>query len=462
MIIENTAGTVVTFNSEDPKLGSYMSSFTGGISLLGNGGHMTYRRIYDTELWIQVCVNKLARGIARVPVKAYLRDDENNRERLLATKDELAARLEEPYPGGTSFDMVEQYTNEYLVNGSGLVALLEPAPGVPVTAEGGMMVPLDWQYVTAWFVGGTLAYYTWYRDGYLEDPIKLLPHQVIDFGFYRRRSPLSALALTIQMENAAKRQTISWFEGGGKMSTVITTSAGAKAMRREQVIQQEQELKDQHSGPDKAFRLALLTSMPDARIQTLEHDAEALQMADTRRMNREEAAALYDIPPPLIGILDKATFNNIDTQTRNLAVHTFTPHTTMQQQRMGARLIRPYPKHAGKFIEFDYATLLEAAPAEQADVDMKALQSGTTPNEIRRRQNKKPIDDPWADAAYVPANLIPIGAPGPLRGAGTKALAMLAAVNDENVDNDELARMLRDLVGGENSQNGNGNRAAKE
>lgn len=461
MIIQNSAGDVVSFNSSDPRLGEYMSGFTGAISMLGQTGSLSHRRIYETELWVNVCVNKLARGIARLPLKVYKREGEN-RTRMRSEGDDLARLIHTPYPGGSTFDLVEQYTHEYLVHGSGPVALLQPTPGAPPD----QMIPIDWEFLTAYFIGGRLAYYTWYRDGMLKDPVKLLPEEVIDFGYYRRRSPLGALALTLQLENAAKRQLKSWFEGGAKMAAVITsgaTSTGvARAMKRDEVKNVEAQLVDQHGGPDKAFRLALLTSMPDARIQTLEHDAEALQLTETRRINREEAAAAYDIPPPMIGILDRATFSNIDTQTRMLAVHTFAPHTEMQQQRFGARLLQRFPKWRQHFIEFDYTKLLEASPLEQAEADVKGLMSGKTPNELRRRRNDPAITDPWADAIYIPANLVPIGAPGPLRNAGVQALELMAAAGDNDIDDARLAQMVRDLVTGPppatvTTANGNGN-----
>ena len=52
--------------------------------------------------------------------------------------------------------------------------------------------------------------------------------------------------------------------------------------------------------------------------ETLSHSAVEAELIDQRKLNREEIAAAYDVPPPLIGILDRATFSNIQVQAKML------------------------------------------------------------------------------------------------------------------------------------------------
>ena len=40
-------------------------------------------------------------------------------------------------------------------------------------------------------------------------------------------------------------------------------------------------------------------------------NAEEMQYIESRKLNREEACMVYDMPPPVIHILDHATFSNI-------------------------------------------------------------------------------------------------------------------------------------------------------
>jgi phage portal protein BeeE len=46
--------------------------------------------------------------------------------------------------------------------------------------------------------------------------------------------------------------------------------------------------------------------------------AEEAQYIETRKLNREEVCAAYDMPPPVVHILDRATFSNITEQMRSM------------------------------------------------------------------------------------------------------------------------------------------------
>lgn len=52
--------------------------------------------------------------------------------------------------------------------------------------------------------------------------------------------------------------------------------------------------------------------------EVMQLTAEEAQYIETRRLNREEVCATYDIPPPAVHILDRATFSNITEQFRSV------------------------------------------------------------------------------------------------------------------------------------------------
>ena len=54
-------------------------------------------------------------------------------------------------------------------------------------------------------------------------------------------------------------------------------------------------------------------------------NVEELQYLEARRLNREEACALFDVPPPVVHILDRATFSNITAQMRSMYRDTMAP-----------------------------------------------------------------------------------------------------------------------------------------
>jgi uncharacterized protein (DUF885 family) len=59
-----------------------------------------------------------------------------------------------------------------------------------------------------------------------------------------------------------------------------------------------------------------------------------MQYIESRKLSREEAASAYFIPPPMVGILDHATFGNIEEQHKMLYQDTLGPHLQEIQQEM--------------------------------------------------------------------------------------------------------------------------------
>jgi hypothetical protein len=59
--------------------------------------------------------------------------------------------------------------------------------------------------------------------------------------------------------------------------------------------------------------------------ETMTLTAEEAQYIETRKLNREEVCAAYDVPPPVVHILDRTTFSNITEQMRSMYRDTMAP-----------------------------------------------------------------------------------------------------------------------------------------
>ena len=65
------------------------------------------------------------------------------------------------------------------------------------------------------------------------------------------------------------------------------------------------------------------------KAEKVELTAEESQYIETRKLNREEVCAAYDIPPPVVHILDRATFSNITENLRSVYRDTQAPRLNM-------------------------------------------------------------------------------------------------------------------------------------
>ncbi len=100
------------------------------------------------------------------------------------------------------------------------------------------------------------------------------------------------------------------------------------------------------------------------KFHSISQSAADAGVVETRKATREEAAAAYGIPAPMVGILDHATYSNITELRRSFYVDTVAPYLTSIEDTEQAQLIEPEPawKREGVFTEFDMGEILKPDP----------------------------------------------------------------------------------------------------
>jgi phage portal protein BeeE len=87
----------------------------GAIGLVG-GYAASYAAMYQRQPWVYIAVNKLSRGIGRLPLKVY-HGEERERDR----DSPLAKLLARPYPGGTPFGLKSAIVGDLGIYGNAIV-----------------------------------------------------------------------------------------------------------------------------------------------------------------------------------------------------------------------------------------------------------------------------------------------------------------------------------------------------
>lgn len=365
----------------------------------------TYEQLYRQQIWVHVCVNKLARAIARLPLKTYsLSDADGTRteERTLP----LAKLLRKPYPTARTFQFVESAVAHLAIFGNATFVKFRGGNGqTPVE-----LWPLPWPQVEV--IRGTdrpIEAYRW--RGYNGMWKIFLAEDVVHFKWFTPSpvepygvSPLEALAVTLTQENAAQRYGISSFGNAARPASFIKSERNLTRQQRKEL---REEIEQSYGGPENAFKVALLDNGLDWK--PLAFSASEAQLVDSRKLGREEVCAVYDIPPPMVGILDHATYSNIDQQHWMLYMDTLAPICKLIEDTMMAQLVDAEPAWDGAFLEFDMNAVLRGNIQQRSESYHKFLQSGVyTPNELRQFENQPAINDPQADAIYVPVNMEPV------------------------------------------------------
>jgi HK97 family phage portal protein len=402
-----------TLGTTDPRLGSAFAS--GGVKV-SEFRTLDNRALYTQNVWVNVMVNLIARAVAKTPMKAYQdgTDTTPDRERLRsrgANAHPLASVIERPWRGGTQFRLKNALVVEYLVNPNGKAYVWMDREGRP-SGLPKRLIPMRSSQLTAQYDrSGRVAFYEWREQPGADPTARILPDDMLVVGFEDGVSPLSALAKTLEIDIASQQTTASFYKNGAHVGTIFTTE---KPLKPDAVETIEAKLRSDHKGPENAFRTLVLANMPGAEMHNLGGvNSSDAQTVEHRKLAREEVAAAFHVPQPIAGILDRATFSNIETQTRMWVVDTLGEHFAMIESAFNGQLVDAHDEWADCFVEFDPGEILRGAPTQRAETYLKWLNSGTrTPNEMRRLENLPDIPDDWANAIYIPANLVPAGLPG--------------------------------------------------
>jgi HK97 family phage portal protein len=423
-------------------------SSTKSMDLVGLDLWSTYAALYAGQPWVYALVNKLSRNIARLPLMTYGENVEQG-TRTPQRAHPLALLLSRPYPRGSRFKLVESTIGSLAVYGHALWWKYRPRPGMaPVE-----LWPIDWRFVTMQTGKDVPIDYYEYRGP--AGRKVFLPDDVVHFEWWspvglKGTSPLEPLRITLSIEDAARRYSVASFANGIRPSGALVSPKTIPPTDKEEL---RKEIRAIHENPDNAFRMMLL----DAGLDWKQFGQSAVdaEVVNLRKINREEACAVYDMPPPMVQILDKATFSNIDEQHQMLYIDTLGPWIGNVTDTVGAQLIWGEPEFAlsadGEpiVVDFDMNGLLKVEIERRANAYTKMRLSGAyTANDVRALEGKPRIEHEIADAILIPLNMSALTASGRLTGPvgeaagggdGSQAQAALAS----------LAQALHDISDGE-------------
>ena len=275
------------------------------------GGWSAYNGLYERQLWVFVVVRKRALATARLPLPVYLRDELN---RPRADEHPLSRLLREPNPGMSGFKLLEWTSSTFDIYGEaywlkrrqrGEVVELYPLhPGSMTRRDG------------AWsFDNGSMHLER------IEDRDLVAFRSFNPSSLLRGMSPLEPLRSTLENEWHARSATSSFWQRGARPGMALTHPTNISEPAADRLRAQ---MAHDHSGSGKTGGTLILEEGMKPETMTL--TAEEAQYIETRKLNREEVCAAYDIPPPVVHILDRATFSNITEQMRSMYRDTMAPH----------------------------------------------------------------------------------------------------------------------------------------
>jgi HK97 family phage portal protein len=156
--------------------------------------------------------------------------------------------------------------------------------------------------------------------------LKVPESEVVPFLRYnpdnlmRGLSRVEPLRSTLYNEDASRRAIESWWKRGARPSLMISAPSGLTDKAYDRLSAMVGKV---HGGADQMGGTLVLEE--GAKPVPVQLSAEEMQYIQSRVLNREEVCGVYDVPPPVIHILDHATFSNITEQMRSMYRDTMAP-----------------------------------------------------------------------------------------------------------------------------------------
>lgn len=378
------------------------------------GKTVSFSRLFQTQPWIAAAVMRMLTWSIRVPLKVYRRTGDDSRVRLRPGEHPMADAVVTPHDRGNQAGFMMNLLGPMLVHGNSVTEVLDGA-GNKIEFE-----PKDWRYslpIMPW--RNSLEGFTFdtdtseFRRDVSIDQVLHISYSITGVTGPLGTSPLMQLGTTLRIEDAAQRYQQGLFKNGARPPSAVTASEeflGLERGERQAIMAQlRKDLLDLYAGPENSGRPALLP--PGLDWKPIGHTAQEAELVDQRKVAREEVAAVYLIPPPMLGILDHATFSNIETQREMVYTDCLGPPLIMIEQCITSQVIQALLQEDDVYVEFDFAGVLRGDRLKEIQALRLAIQSALlTPNEGRAVLNQQRSDVAAMDQFYLPFNnLQPVG-----------------------------------------------------
>jgi HK97 family phage portal protein len=391
------------------------------------GRPISYAKMFATQPWVAVAVMRLLTWSIRVPLKVYRRIDDDHVIRLRPKDHRLAAAVRTPWDRGSMADLTMALLGPLLVHGNDLTDVQDGA-GDRLRFD-----PLDWRTVIpirldendpdseiqGWRIwrGAT-------RDERSADTVMHLKwwSPLGQIGI----SPLEQVRSSVLSDTAAIEWAMNSLANGFKPTGVVELDEyflGRDPAERQVVLDNaRKDMVRAYGGPLGAGTIPVFPAgvKLNAVKQTTAVEAELIQQ---RLVYRNEVAAIYMIPPPMIGHLEKASYNNISTQREMAYTDGLAPPLVLIEQKLNAHVVTGLLREDDIFVEYDFAGILRGDRLKEIQALREAIGSGLmAPNEGRDVLNLPRSSEPRADELWMPwNNTRPMNDPPPQKGSATSS-----------------------------------------
>lgn len=347
---------------------------------------MAYEEIWRKQPAVRTSVTFLARNIAQLGLHTFRRLGDTDRQRL--TDHALPLLIGKPNPWTTRYRLMDSLVHDLGIYDRAHWQKMKTSAGLAlVRIPPSMVTPKgdNWLTPSVFEVRGS--------KGTREVPAESMvyfrgyaPNN--DFG----TSPIESLRQILAEEWHSSRSREQVVRNGARLSGYLQRPQGVGRWEEATRDRFRTQWQAQYAGEGPAAGGTPILE-DGMTFNAVSQTSEQLQYVEARKLTREEVAAAYFIPPPMVGLLDNATFSNITEQHKMLYQDTLGPWLTMIAEELALQLIPDLPDPDRVYVEFNLAEKLTGSFETRSDSMQRAAGSPfLTVNEVRAMDNRPPID----------------------------------------------------------------------
>ena len=337
-------------------------------------------------------VSFLSSSLANLPLHAYRDRGEDGPERVGG---QLQRVLNEA-PNGewSSYGARKYFWTQVFTGGRGMLWIERAGNNVVG------LWPLDPGKTTVQMLAGRRVY----KHGGQTIPSS----EIIDVPFLLKRdqvssySPVVLGAKAVQLALAMGDYAAGFFAGGGVPPLALTgpMPAGAEAIRRAQA--------DIKRAVDaaKANNEPVFPIPAGYELKPVGFDPAKGQMTEARRLQVEEIARVFSLPPVFLQDLTHGTFSNTEQQDLHLTKHLVAQWAKALEDEMNLKLFGAANRR--RYVEHSLDALMRGDFKTRMDALSQGVQNALlTPDEARGLENRPPMEG--GDKLYIQGATVPLG-----------------------------------------------------
>ena len=372
-----------------------------------------YQAIYHRHPWVFACTKVIANNCGLATFQVMKRVVRDGRVFAEPQPDHPISRLlNMPSPILSRFDLNKQTSGYKELNGNAYW-LIGRSAATGMAEQLVMLRPDRVTIIPDNSVQRHVLAYLYRVDG---EPFVLNPRDVIHHRFFNPdddlygQSTLDAVRQTVSDDQAARHYNTNFYRNAARPDGGLSFEQTLSDADYERI---RSEWRKGHGGTENAHKIAILEK--GATWESIGLSQKDMDFIEARKLNREEIASAYGVPPVLINSYEHANYNTAKTQVALFWHETMMPKVISMAETMTNNMDKMLGAGAATlssddlFIGFDlrnvWALTQEANDRLKAGLD--AVKTGVlTINELRERENLDSVE--WGDTYWKPMGLIDV------------------------------------------------------